>query len=76
VKAKSLTGLKLLNHKYDVCSCLSESEDINPGVLSVQTEFIKVSEGACHEDSPWIHWLIYIRPLLKYVYGRWLCDTF
>ena len=24
-----------LNRKYDVCSCISQSKDINPGVLSV-----------------------------------------
>ena len=39
-----------LNRKYDVCSCVSQSEDINPGVLYVQTEFMKVYERACHED--------------------------
>jgi len=41
-----------LNRKYDVCSCLSQSEDINTGVLSVKTEFMKVYVRACHEDSP------------------------
>ena len=39
-----------LNRKYDVCSCLSQSEDLNPGVLFVKTEFMRVYERACHED--------------------------
>jgi len=42
--------LNNLNRNYDVCSCISQSEDINPGVLSVKTEFMKVFERACHED--------------------------
>jgi len=45
-----LTLKRYLNCKYDVSSCLSQSEDINPGVLSVKTEFMKVYERACHED--------------------------
>jgi len=31
-----------LKRKYDVCSCLSQSEDLNPEVLSVKTEFMRV----------------------------------
>jgi len=27
---------------FHVCSCLSQSDGINPGVLSVKTEFMKV----------------------------------
>jgi len=42
----------VLNRKYDVYSCLSQSEDLNAGVLSVKTEFMKVYERACHEDWP------------------------
>ena len=42
----------LLHRKYDVCSCLSQSEDINPGVLSVKTKFMKDYERACQEDWP------------------------
>ena len=60
------------NLKYDVCNCISQSEDVNPGVLSMKTEFMKVYERACHED--WT--LLYIRPFLEYSYGRWWCDTF
>jgi len=33
-----------LNRKYDVCSCRGTSENINAGVLSVKTEFMKVLE--------------------------------
>ena len=41
-----------LNRKYDVRSCLSQSEDINPGVLSVKTEFMKVYEGRVMKTDP------------------------
>jgi len=37
-----------LNRKYDVCSCLSQSDYL--GVLSVKTEFMNVYERACHEE--------------------------
>jgi len=39
-----------LNRNHDVCSCLSQSEDINSGVLYVKTEFMKVYDRACHEE--------------------------
>jgi len=39
-----------LNRKYDVCSFISQSEDLNPGVSSVKTAFVKVYKRACHED--------------------------
>jgi len=35
-----------------VCSCLSQSDYLNTGVLSVKTEFMKVYEWVCHEDWP------------------------
>jgi len=31
-------------------TCISQSMDINPGVLSVKTEFMKVYERRYHED--------------------------
>jgi len=40
----------ILNRKYDVCSCISQSEDINPGVLYVKKAFMKVYERTYHED--------------------------
>jgi len=39
-----------LNCKYHICSCLSQSDYLNTGVLSMKTEFMKVYERACHAD--------------------------
>ena len=39
-----------LNRKYDICFCLSQSEDLNTIVLFVNTYFMKVYERACNED--------------------------
>jgi len=38
------TLLQDLNRKYDVCSYLSQSEDLNAGVLSLKTEFMNLYE--------------------------------
>jgi len=43
-------GFCILNRNYDVCSCLSQSENTKSKVLSVKTEFVRVYERACHED--------------------------
>ena len=61
-----------LNRKYDVCSCLSQSEDLNPGVLFVKTEFMRGRAMKTFDT----YWLIYIRPFLKYGYERCWCDRF
>jgi len=47
-----VSGLFSLNRKYDVCSCLSQSDYLNTGVLSAKTEFMKVYERTCNEDWP------------------------
>jgi len=39
-----------VNRKYDVCICIGQSEDTNPGFLYVKTAFMNVYERACHED--------------------------
>jgi len=49
-------GFCILNRNYDVCSCLSQSENTKSKVLSVKTEFVRVYERACHED--WLSILI------------------
>ena len=43
-----------LKRKYDVCSCLSQSEDLNTGVLSVKTEFMEVYERVAQEDHRYL----------------------
>ena len=44
--------LYVLNHKYDICSCRSQSKDVNSLDLFVKTKFMKVYKSACHEDQP------------------------
>jgi len=41
-----------LNLTYDVCSCLSQSEDTHLYVLYVKTEIMRMYERPCHEDRP------------------------
>jgi len=42
--------LFFLNCKYDIYSCLSQSDYLNTGVLSVKTELIKVYESTMQID--------------------------
>ena len=39
-----------LNRKYDVCSCLGQSENTQSQLLYVKTKFTRGYESACHED--------------------------
>ena len=41
-----------LNCKYDICSCLSQSENTTSKVLSVKTEVMRVYEGRAMKTYP------------------------
>ena len=52
IKCKCKTLEYNLNRKYDVCSCLSQSENTQSKSLYVKTDVMRVYERACHEDWP------------------------
>ena len=51
----------ILNRKYDVGSCLSQSEDINSLDIFVKMEFMTEYEKVCHEDKWCVSYLILLR---------------